>query len=84
MGERVIPVRLCEAAVNQIDFLIKEGYYLNRSDFIREAVRYFLINRGFIKEEQISKKKIVELKIQQQKIGDTPISLADDLKKLIE
>ena len=37
-----IPTRIPEPIVDQVDFLVKQGLFSSRSEFIREAVRDFL------------------------------------------
>lgn len=44
----VINTQIPEKVVEKIDQLIDKGYYQNRSDFIREAVRLLLERYGDI------------------------------------
>ena len=41
-----ITVNLGFVDLGQIDLLVKEGFYSNRTDFIRSAIRHLLMNHG--------------------------------------
>ena len=46
---KTIPVKLPDEMLNEIDFLIKNGRYLSRSDFLRFSARFMLeIDSGLI------------------------------------
>ena len=81
MGERVVPVRLSDGLVREIDRLIERGLYLNRSDFIRDAVRFYLGERyRTFPEDKRDKGRISSNKI---RIGDGGESLARDIRMII-
>ena len=39
MNEEVVTIRLSKLDINRIDIAVENGYYTNRSDFIRTAIR---------------------------------------------
>jgi Arc/MetJ-type ribon-helix-helix transcriptional regulator len=54
-----ITVNLGPVDLGQIDLLVQEGFYANRADFIRSAVRAQLASRASAVEQTVARKTLV-------------------------
>lgn len=45
--------------LGHIDLLVKEGFYSNRSDFIRTAIRQHLVQHGDVLRQTVARKTLV-------------------------
>jgi len=43
-----LQIRVPKSIIKQADYLVRLGFYANRSDLIRESLRLFLIQRKFL------------------------------------
>jgi Arc/MetJ-type ribon-helix-helix transcriptional regulator len=81
----VIQARLPQGLVNEIDTLVKNGLYNNRSDVVRDAVRRLAIKRmiGIIPNTRDSVKEIREIR---KKLSKEIKNFSDieEINKLIE
>jgi len=53
-----VPAKVTKKLVSEIDELVKEGWYANRSDFIRDAVREMIKKTKLEKLEDAIKKDV--------------------------
>ena len=54
-----ITVNLGFVDLGQIDLLVKEGFYSNRSDFIRTAIRQQLLSHADVVRQTVARKMLV-------------------------
>jgi Arc/MetJ-type ribon-helix-helix transcriptional regulator len=54
-----ITINLGLIDLGQIDLLVQEGFYANRTDFLRTAVRGQLANHGAVLQRTVERKTIV-------------------------
>ena len=56
----VTQVRLPDAVLNEIDLLVKHGYYSTKSDVVRDAVRRLVLEKqiGSVKSKKNSVKEV--------------------------
>ncbi len=53
-----VPAKITERLIIEMDELIKEGWYANRSDFIREAVREMIKKNKLERLEEAIKEDV--------------------------
>jgi Arc/MetJ-type ribon-helix-helix transcriptional regulator len=74
-GARMVKVRLVEPRrepesekitinlgyidLGQIDLLVQEGFYSNRTDFIRTAIRNQIVNHGDVVKQTVARRSLV-------------------------
>lgn len=67
-----IQIRINEPLLKELDLFVKSGFYANRADVIRDAVRRFVIDSqiGTIKSDRGSVKEVKEARksLSQEKI----------------
>ncbi len=67
-----IQIRINEQLLKELDLFVKSGFYANRADVIRDAVRRFVIDSqiGTIKSDRESVKEVREARrnLSQEKI----------------
>ena len=81
MNSRIIPIRLKDQELKQIDQLVELGIFQTRSDAIRELIRLGIENLSYIFEIFRALEKLLEL----EKIeGNIPINLNGMTKQLLE
>jgi len=70
-------IRINEQLVKEMDKIVKSGFYANRADLIRDAVRRFIWDRevGRIKNNQ--KDSVKEIKELRKKLSNDPINLEE-------
>ena len=74
----ITPVRLPETLIEEVDSLVKKGYYSSKSDVIRDAVRRLLLDRlvgiipntgDSVKEVRAIRKKLSKQKFDVNKLN---------------
>ncbi|MGB9717712.1 MAG: ribbon-helix-helix domain-containing protein [Thermoproteota archaeon] len=81
MVSRIIPIRLKDQELRQIDRLVEYGIFQSRSEAIRELLRLGVENLSYISEISKALKKISEL----EKVeGRIPIDLSGATKQLLK
>ena len=53
---KIVTVKMPPALVEQIDEFVKRGRFSSRSDFIREAIRFYIMHLKQQQEEGIEKR----------------------------
>jgi len=64
-----LTINLGYVDLGQIDLLVAEGFYANRSDFIRTAIRNHLVTHGDALRQVVARKMLV-LGLQQFSVAD--------------
>lgn len=54
-----ITINLGPVDLGQIDLLVKEGFYSNRTDLIRTAIRNQLVHHGDVIKQTVARKQLV-------------------------
>jgi len=54
-----ITINLGYVDLGQIDLLVQEGFYSNRTDFIRTAIRNQLNNHGYVLKQTVARRSMV-------------------------
>ena len=82
MAMSVTQVRLPDGLIEEVDKLVDKGFYTNKSDAIRDAVRRLVLNKqiGSIKDTGDSVKEVREIR---KKLSKEKIDL-DEINKLAE
>ncbi len=67
MNNKLISLRMHEKLLEEIDLLVSEGLYHNRTEFIKEAVRGKVLDHRerFLAENQAPAKQLSKLKQQE-------------------
>lgn len=81
MVTKIIPVRLKERELEQIDQLVEYGIFQSRSEAIREPIRLGAENLTYLSEVSKALEKIFELEKVEGKI---PIDLSGATKQLLK
>jgi Arc/MetJ-type ribon-helix-helix transcriptional regulator len=81
MVTKIIPVRLKERELEQIDQLVEYGIFQSRSEAIRELIRLGAENLTYLSEVSKALEKLFELEKVEGKI---PIDLSGATKQLLE
>lgn len=81
MVSRIIPVRLNEQEIKQIDKLVECGVFRSRSEAIRELIRLGIKDLSYLSEISRALDKLFEL---EKKEGRIPIDLSGATKQLLE
>ncbi|MGB9759543.1 MAG: ribbon-helix-helix domain-containing protein [Thermoproteota archaeon] len=81
MVSRIIPVRLKEQELKQIDQLVEHGIFQSRSEAIRELIRLGIENLSYLSEVSRALEKLFEL---EETEGKIPINLGGATKQLLE
>lgn len=66
MGDKIIPVRMDERLVNQLDALVERGLYSNRTEAIRSSVRTLIEEHGELHSELLIVSRIAKAVIQEE------------------
>lgn len=81
MGSKLIPIRLKEQELKQIDQLVEFGIFQSRSEAIRELIRLGVERLDYLSEVSKALEKLFEL----EKIeGEIPIDLSGATKQLLK
>ncbi|MEM2848844.1 MAG: ribbon-helix-helix domain-containing protein [Candidatus Bathyarchaeia archaeon] len=78
---KVIPVRLKDHELKQIDRLVEHGIFQSRSDAIRELIRLGIENLSYLNEISNALERLFEI---EKAEGDIPVKLSGATKQLLE
>jgi Arc/MetJ-type ribon-helix-helix transcriptional regulator len=81
MVSRIIPIRLKEQELKQIDQLVEHGIFQSRSEAIRELLRLGAENLSYLSEVSEALEKLFEL---EKKEGNIPIDLSGATEQLLK